>query len=181
MKSTPKLLPDFALLLAGTNVKKTISSEYEEILINFVLFTKDKLLDKASKNSLIYGNNASENGNVRILTDGSSNNERCFSLIAEKTQLSHQTIECRLNYCHQTDLVVNTNSILLNYNNQNDNYLSESQIIQEDTLRILTDILIWIGDFNGNPKPHEFRLLKDTLLEGKPIIWFHEDNIEKIG
>ena len=179
--TAPKISPDFGLLIAGTGFDQNEASSFrlsiEEHLLNLVTTIASRLKAETASAELIYGEAASARTKLRILSGNYSDCPVWASFIAERLDLPLHAVYCGDFKNSNTISGASTERLVaLSPIVANDVYLSQEQIIQEDTLKAFSDILLWLGDISHNPLSNRsLTLLRDTILEGKPVIWLHSD------
>ena len=178
----PKVLPEFGLLIAGPGFEQnTLSSSLrliiEEHLLNLATTIVNSLKKETVSAELIYGEAASARTKLRILSGNYSDCLSWASFIAERLDLSLHAVYCGDFKNSKTTSGLSTERLIaLSPVVVNDVYLSQEQIIQEDTLKAFSDILLWLGDISHiSLSNRNLTLLRDTILEGKPVIWLHTD------
>ena len=118
---------------------------------------------------------------LRILSGNNTIQNSWGYLIAEKLDLPLSVVQCGFNNISGINAKIER-KIALSPVVSNDMYLSQELLIQADTLRAFSDVLLWLGDVTDTPINHsQLKLLRDTLLEGKPVVWLHEDNTLSIA
>jgi hypothetical protein len=179
----PKLIPTFGLLIAGSDVPElpdneiTVEAIYQRLLglarsIFFILQAQ------VEDTSVVYGEHAGKQTVTRILTGNATMPGTLATRIAKTLSYPLQRVDCANGTSiFPIELSDTEHAVMLCHVDPNDTYLSQARIIQEDTLRVFSDILIWVSHPSrtslGNNK--DFRLLRNAILEGKPVIWIHKD------
>ena len=175
--TAPKLLPEFSLLVAGPgcSVDTDLSAKFENQLLSLVSAIIVSFKKETASAPLIYGADVSDRTIVRILIGNSTQQNAWGCFIAEKLQLPLQVVQCGTNNSTAFNSAIER-KIALNPFVSDGVYLSQELLIQEDSLRAFSDILLWVGDVIDTPSNNrQLKLLRDTLLEGKLVIWVHED------
>lgn len=178
MKITaPKLAPQFGLLIAGPG----FHSHETQFLPPQLIPIAKKILAEFKKNALeakvLYGQNNEDRIKVNLLAGNYF--PGCIEAASEISTILNIPLYSVLSgeYVYPDNLKQPTGSIAFGNMIQSHELLNQEILIQEDTLRTYSDILVWLGDVEDTPaKNRDLRLLKETILEGKPVIWFHCDN-----
>jgi hypothetical protein len=181
-KTAPKLVPTFSLLIAGTGVNRSdkptsLNSAIEEQLTDLVATIVSRLKLEVAAADLIYGVDADAKTVLNILSGHYSATTSWASIIADHLHLSLHVVHCgdiessNITATSSIERMISLSSVVAS-----DVYLSQEQLVQEGTLRAFSDILLWIGDALDDQSNHKVRLLRDTILEGKTVIWLHSDN-----
>ncbi len=181
-ETAPKLVPTFSLLIAGTAVNlsdnpTSLHLAIEDRLTDLVATIVSRLKLEVATAELIYGDNADSKTILNILSGNYSASKNWASIIADRLHLPFQAVYCgdiespNITGLSSIERIISLSSVVTN-----DVYLSQEQLVQEDTLRSFSDILLWIGDSLNDQSNHKVKLLRDTILEGKSVIWLHSDN-----
>ncbi len=181
-ETAPKLVPTFSLLIAGTGITlgdnaTSLHMAIEHRLTDLVATIVSRLKLEVATAELIYGDNAGPRTILNILSGNYSAFNNWASIIAERLHLPLHIVHCgELESLKITSLSTIERIISLSSIVENDVFLSQEKLVQEDTLRSFSDILLWIGDVLDDESTHQVKVLRETILEGKPIIWLHSDN-----
>ncbi len=181
-ETAPKLVPTFSLLIAGTGVNlsdnpTSLHSAIEEQLTDLVATIVSRLKLEVAAANLIYGVDADAKTVLNILSGNYSASNNWASIIADHLHLPLQIVHCgdiegsNITATSSIERMISLSSVVAS-----DVYLSQEQLVQEGTLRAFSDILLWIGDALDDQSNHKVKLLRDTILEGKTVIWLHSDN-----
>jgi hypothetical protein len=179
--TAPKISPEFGFLIAGTGFDQNEELSFrlfiEEQLLKLTTTILSRLKAEVALAELIFGESASARTQLRILSGNYSDCPVWASFIAERLKLPLQAVYCgSLKSSKTTSDLLSERLVALSPVVANDVYLSQEQIIQEDTLKAFSDILLWLGDIAYDPLSNRsLTLLRDTILEGKPVIWLHSD------
>jgi hypothetical protein len=178
--TTPKLLPEFVILIAGPGFE--IGNEDNKIakeLSDLVLGVHDYWTKITQTSQLLYGEDASKRTITRLISGNDTAADNWAVKVATDTGLPLQRVDCENG---KASNITTEKSLMLCHVDPSDTYLSQARLIQEDTLRTFSDILIWLGDpfESSHSTKSAFRLLGDTILEGKPIVWIHKDSTMSI-
>ena len=177
--STPKLLPEFVILIAGpgfdVGTEDKIVNKIEQKLSNLVLEIHDYWTKTTQTSPLLYGEDASQRTVTRLLSGNDTEADNWAVKVATTSGLPLQRVDCENG---KATNITTEQSLMLCHVDPADTYLSQARFIQQDTLRTFSDILIWLGDpFETiRSSKSSIRLLGDTILEGKPIVWIHSDS-----
>lgn len=177
-KTAPKLLPEFCLLVAGPGftVNTELQLTREDLVLGLISTVCNIFKNETARATLIYGADASNRTILRILAGNNTVYNSWGSFIAEKLHLPMSVVQCGIDSACEFNPEIER-KIALSPVVSDDLYLSQELLIQADSLRAFSDILLWLGDVSDTPiNNSQLKLLRDTLLEGKPVIWLHEDN-----
>ncbi|MEI6269708.1 MAG: hypothetical protein WCP01_12580 [Methylococcaceae bacterium] len=179
--TAPKISPEFGFLIAGTGFDQNEELSFrlfiEEQLLKLTTTILTRLKAEVALAELIFGEAASARTQLRILSGNYSDCPVWASFIAERLDLPLHAVYCgSLKSSKTTSDLLTERLVALSPIVANDVYLSQEQIIQEDTLKAFSDILLWLGDIAHDPLSNRsLTLLRDTILEGKPVIWLQSD------
>ncbi len=182
-QTAPKFIPEFGLLVAGPGL--SLNDIQRKVIKKRLLEVGQQVLQDIKAEvvvaPLIYGQGVVNNTVLRVLTGNNAPLNEWGHFISTQLHLPLHVVQCGVTESESPQALIDK-QIVLSSVVTDDIYLSQEQLIQYDTLRAFSDILIWIGDVRDDSLSHgSLKLLRDTLLEGKPVVWLHDNNSLQIA
>lgn len=172
--TAPKLHPKFSALIAGCDIHEPIDDASQQALSDVMTSILETLRKYVERTNIIY--DCTKHKTELSILVGNKNTE-ILSLahnLASQHHFSIDVVQCGKHEAKQSKNIQTSRLVILGHDTDNADLLYQENLIQEATLRAFSDILIWFGDCIDTPyENRSLRLLRDTILEGKPIIWIH--------